>query len=490
MYRKIRYICILILIFSLISAKYSIAWDDKVTHKDISKFAAEHSVLGKNKGDYLKNIGFDNSLDEMIIWNGVSHEVFEWLRVGAELEDAGSYWDAIMGRARYNNHFHDPTKLWNVAGLNDMQSGESSLVWAQDSVKQETSIGGDWSWQKTREHYYNALTKTTDTERQTYFAQTFRGLGQQMHLIQDVSQPAHVRNDAHPEDALLGKNYITGDYYFETWAKNNKPTINSFTSTPAFPQVVLNVNYYGNAPVTQFIDTLQYLSTLTPDTSLTWGLSEYTNSNFVSDDTIFTENLLSDAHYFPNPRYSAQCYELYDEDNVQNNKTTYLRKITDNGCGGESIEHFAVASPLFKYLSFDLSIQRLALKLDARVHFDYAQKLIPRAVGYSAGLLNYFFRGDIDAIPDEVTGHGGVIVNNTEETMDGTFALYYDKTNGERTQIWSDNFALGSVSSGNNKSRNITFPAPADAAKSCVYILVFRGQMGNEEDAVVGKVLE
>jgi hypothetical protein len=36
-------------------------------------------------------------------------------------------------------------------------------------------------------------------KRDEYFAQTFRGLGHQMHLIQDASQPDHVRNDAHLE---------------------------------------------------------------------------------------------------------------------------------------------------------------------------------------------------------------------------------------------------------------------------------------------------
>jgi hypothetical protein len=35
---------------------------------------------------------------------------------------------------------------------------------------------------------------------------------------------------------------------------------------------------------------------------------------------------------------------------------------------------------------------------DEKCHEDYVEKLIPRAVGYSAGLLNYFFRGSIDII--------------------------------------------------------------------------------------------
>ncbi len=164
-------------------------------------------MLDKNKGDYLRNLGFDKGWKEELKWNETK-TIKEWIAKGAELEDEGSDWDAIIGRARYVNHFHNPTRLWNVAGLSDLQNGESSLGWAQDSTKQDNSIGGDWSWQTIRQLYYVALTgrafdgtikAINEQERNEYFAQTFKGLGHQMHLIQDAAQPAHVRNDAHHE---------------------------------------------------------------------------------------------------------------------------------------------------------------------------------------------------------------------------------------------------------------------------------------------------
>ena len=276
----------------------------------------------------------------------------------------------------------------------------------------------------------------------------------------------------------------------ETWAKSKPGIVNSFASTPTFPQVALNINYDSYAPITQFIDTKQYIGSLIPDTSLTWGLSEYTNSNFVSDDTIFTDNFSqSDEHYFPYPKYSAQCYEMFEEDFLIYLKRLYLRKKSDNGCGGESIEHFAVASPFFKYLDFDSSIQKLALKLDTRVHSDYAALLIPRAVGYSAGLLNYFFRGDMFMMSDFDLGYGYVIVNNTDEDVSGTFELWYDNINDERVKITNWEFSLDKQSSGNNRSSNISFIKPTDAKEECKYIFVFRGQMGQEMDAVAGRIL-
>ena len=482
---KILYIIVTGFFVLLLNQKV-FAWNEE-THMNLSQYAAENSILELSQGNYMSKLGYENGINEKFLWNNKMQEIFKWIREGAFFEDAGSNRDAITGRARFTNHFHNPLKPWDSAGLSDLQSGESSLKWAQDSAKQSVSIGEDWSWQKIRVHYYNAITKTTDTERLAYFAQTFRGLGQQMHLIQDAAQPAHVRNDAHPID---GAGWTNG---LETWTKKklqNLGAMKYFAPNPLFSQATLDISNDGYAPITQFIDTKQYVGSLIPDTSLTWGLSEYTNSNFVSDDTIFTNNFSqSDEHYFPYPKYSAQCYEIFEEDFLIYLKRLYLRKKSDNGCGGEFIEHFAVASPSFKYLGFNSAIQKLALKLDTRVHSDYASLLIPRAVGYSAGLLNYFFRGDMFMMSDFDLGYGYVIVNNTDEDVSGTFELWYDNINDERVKITNWEFSLDKESSGNNRSPNISFIKPTDAKEECKYIFVFRGQMGQEQDAVAGRIL-
>lgn len=43
-----------------------------------------------------------------------------------------------------------------------------------------------------------ALTAPTPAERERGFADTFRALGQVVHLIVDAPVPEHVRNDPHP----------------------------------------------------------------------------------------------------------------------------------------------------------------------------------------------------------------------------------------------------------------------------------------------------
>jgi len=98
-------------------------------------------------------------LDEKFTWDGKTLKTKEWIEDGAFSEDAGSNLQGIVGTARYGNHFHNPLKPWAEAGLDDWvllfhYTGESALIWAQDSTKQSGWLGGDWSWKKVRENYY------------------------------------------------------------------------------------------------------------------------------------------------------------------------------------------------------------------------------------------------------------------------------------------------------------------------------------------------
>ncbi len=82
------------ILFSLFLNNDAFAWDNKITHRDLSSYAAQSSVLSKDKGDYLKNLGFDKGLLSVFRWDGSSTinigYVSDWLREGAELEDEGS----------------------------------------------------------------------------------------------------------------------------------------------------------------------------------------------------------------------------------------------------------------------------------------------------------------------------------------------------------------------------------------------------------------
>ncbi len=417
----------LFIVFSFGFNSIALSWTEK-THETLSEYAAENSVLRDcinttdTNCDYLKNLGFEEGIEEYLQWYKYE-KIRKWLAEGAHLEDETTSLLPAYGVMRSVNHFHNPLKPWLEAGLDDWflglhYTGQSSLMWAQDKTNQENHVGGDWSWKTIRDKYYWALTDTTEAQRQMNFAQTFRGLGHQIHLIEDAAQPDHVRNDAHPLDSAgIGRSIHlekwAGKRFFDLLALQNfVQALPNYAPDPPnlinyFPNVPLNVSYNNLAPITQFIDTKQYYNSGTPSTGLTQGIAEYTNANFASDDTIFTEDQsTTDRHYFPYPRKSStNLQELINknilpetvvaEDGVQD-VTLYIKKDKD----GEIIDHFL--KPTYTATGrWDLvgggQIYELGdFYRDEKCHEDYAQKLIPRAVGYSAGLLDYFFRGSIE----------------------------------------------------------------------------------------------
>jgi len=404
------------------------SWDDKTTHKHLSKYAADISRLDRNQGDYLTNIGFATALNTRIKWE-VEKSVKDWLANGAEVEDASSFgfpfWPGSTTRSL--NHFHNPLKPWDQAGLDDYflahYTGESSVLWAQNGERQQTIVGGDWSWQKIREYFYAALTATNEASRQEHFAKMFKGLGHQMHLLQDAAVPDHVRNDAHPEDTIMKKN-IWGSRYFEMWAKSERTYVNSLAAQPIFSSVSFEPIPDDLAPVARLFDTDSYDGT-NPSVALSLGLAEYTNANFFSGDTIFAAERYPSGHqhYFPYPKKSSTDLHAYmagakaretviSEDGKQDTGI-WISKVTD----GEQIAHFVRASYLtdkvFSVFGEGSKYYRTFYR-DEQCHRDYAKKLIPRAVGYSAALLNYFFRG--------------VIHISLPET--GTYALCADPSRG------------------------------------------------------------
>lgn len=405
--------CVLLLI------NICMAWNEETTHNTLTSAATNNSTIGKNNGEYLTNIlGFSNGLSNNLRSDSTATElsIARWLTEGAKLEDEGKWYQTIFTNVvRPFNHFHNPLLPWSSAGLNDVKSGESSLLWAQDATLQATKLGGDWTWNTVRNYYYTALTATSDTARQEYFARTFKGVGHQMHLIQDASVPAHVRNDSHAQDAMGWRQSDNLSLRLETWAKGNAGKISEyadkFSNTPSayYPTVSLNVPISGKAPITQLIDADVYTGTA-PSATLMQGLAEYTNANFPSEYTLFAENKATDdPHYFPYPRASGTDLQSYI--NAQKLPETVIAadQIPDTSFwisktgDGEVINHFARPGYLSDNLmAGDAQLFRRSFYIDETCFSDYTGKLIPRAVGYSTAQIDYFFRGTIEiSLPNQ-----------------------------------------------------------------------------------------
>ncbi|MFQ5803957.1 MAG: hypothetical protein ACE5JQ_13770 [Candidatus Methylomirabilales bacterium] len=391
----------------------------------------------------------------------------DWLSEGAGLED--------VPFLRVVNHFHNPLRPWDLAGL-PLLVGQASVRWQQDGSQA-------WSWQFARQHYKEALTSAQPQQREDAFASTFRALGQLTHLVQDATVPAHVRNDLHPPvvdpdpyEASVEKIREEAPALFQSF-------LNSLPVAP--PDSIFTPTGDTLAPVAiaRLIDSDMFDgNNAAPLTDPAIGIAEYTNGNFLSRGTIFRNFVL--------PRESNLGAEIFVPEATPSGQKfrRYFRKrgAGETGGEGEPVDHFVAEGLLYETIlaeaGFPLSG---SYRLIGLVHQDYAAKLLPRAVGYSAGLLNYFFRGTLDFT---VSGTSLTITNTSSETMDGTFTLYADNSGDVRSQVTPP---LTLTLAPNDPSAPIMFSPPSEVK---AFILVFEGKLVNaqtgavEEGAVVGKV--
>lgn len=480
------------------------------THEEINELVAISHITNE--------FTLDNYLiDQLNMLGGVEEEidslmVFRWIGMGGLKEDRPEWYLPFVRSA---NHFHNPitdegySGIWG-AGIFD---GESALRWAQLPVETQ-SPGGHYSWHDVRGYYEKALTSYDRNDREEFFAETFRGLGQLMHLVQDMSVPEHARDDGHylrayeswvsddsSENVIInsesGTIEIKDIYNPITNEINQGYELIQIAPSDSFDQAELEKpSSFTDAPVpiANLFDTNTFIGSNPEVTVLpNIGLSEYTCANFVSGDTIFSNGFdypskddsvtLRDVD-IPDPWYPGstvkRAYYIKDAD-VENGYLLvgddYLRLYRENVMPGEP-EDYVILRPMDRY-----------------VFAGYAKKLLPKAIGYSSSLLEYFFRGKIDMIPDPDGGDGYVIRNMGNEDMVGTLSLYYDDEDGVRRLVsWAYWNGEAQIPAGGT-SEVVDFNEPDNPPDE--YMLVFRGikakgepgRMGNEEGAVVGKLV-
>lgn len=78
-------IFLLMIMISFLSAT-SMAWDNEITHKDLSLQSAEVSKVVGNS--VLNSLGLRGALKQSLKLNGKIKQVVEWIQEVADLEDA------------------------------------------------------------------------------------------------------------------------------------------------------------------------------------------------------------------------------------------------------------------------------------------------------------------------------------------------------------------------------------------------------------------
>jgi hypothetical protein len=532
---KIR-ILIAIVIILTCSHNLLFAYDGVVHSKINEKAVREASQL-----DFMlkSNLDLSEGVNTLLSKKGKTNKIWQWIAYGGEAEDFnfgifGLFPDATITYAstRAFNHFHDPLKAWDEAGFDDPfkslyiahyhRPPVSSILWGLNPGQQDFSANetGDWSWGKARELFYIYLTghdfsgnlvASSKEEKEASFADCFRAVGQVMHLLEDMSVPLHTRNDGHilPQFGL-------GRWTYETYVSKNLKHLDYNPDQPGnYPSPDLlndpqpDPIYADLAPITGLFDRNQYNpGGATPASDAAIGLAEYSNANFLTNDTLWKNPhpVLSetnlDASVWLNPEKADAA------DGVQDSRI-YFGKST-----GEPVDHLVAAGYWYYQLyMWNKPELKYAFIVDEKCYADYASKLIPRAVGYSATLLDYFFRGTMAIGNVTVQGDGFWIngldfeVRNSTLLPDGStvepfengslsLAYRYMLSGVSEPQfgLAADIYAVDDLSDPiNDDFVSISAAFPDDApippeATNVTFTLVFRGRLGGEDNAVAAKV--
>jgi len=485
---------------------------EKSTHEAINLEIGQRTINEFSLNSFLKNqLGLKEGINENLKLDPVEKTVLGWVGEGGKTEDEpDGFGQLFFNKGRSNNHFHNPLKTWGEAGLNDTVwglrfTGQSSVLWAQNPNQ---NAGGKWAWQDARKYYYEGLTCVDKIARDSAFANTFRALGQLMHLVHDASVPAHARNDIHIK------------YNYEKWLEDIRTyegeTFQGFLKNPiSFDKSILDINpnSLASIPISKIIDTDQYNGDnpgITVSNAI--GIAEYTNANFSSEGTVFSKE-------FPYPALTsvekADYLIPHPRDNSKTVTRQYYKKIGDGEVGYRVATVGFLRDYIMKYFKDYTGLETKAL--DGGVLEDYASRLLPRAVGYSAGLLEYFFRGQL-----QVTSLPIFFKNNlsyiklkiknltpTKETMmNGNFILTYRYTpKGKAKDGSQDVFGRAWALNGDlfvpcvelkyyekeGDAMEVFFrmiPALSiskEEYESIQFMLAFQGTLGKEEGAVIGK---
>jgi len=390
-----------------------VAGYDLETHASVSAVAVTQSVL--TDPTTLANLGLRSSVvdSNQTFPNseGVRHSVIELIRDGARFED---------NNVRPAWHFFNPRTGLGLYGMT------ASPDWALED-KNTYGLLQDNSYRHARQQFFRALTETNNFGRPFYFGLVFQSLGQVIHHLQDMAQPQHVRDDSHLSLTPWQLGIACGVVIFSpalctTLLANLNPSayesyIESFQAY-RFVDLAAYPATYSPSDTTTFSMPRAFWLLTTPDNRQV-GIAEYTNRNFVSDGTNFSGSpgTIVNNQAFPTPSGATAVINTFtglqlramqgcpgvlppavsDTDQIIFVSTTVADAYTN-----QSTDQFFTST----YSIFDPDLEshgkNMVFSLN-RFNFCAAQAyLLPRAVGYSAGLINYFFRGQMAIqAPDE-----------------------------------------------------------------------------------------
>jgi hypothetical protein len=307
-----------------------------------------------------------------------------------------------------------------------------------------------------------------------------------MHLLQDTSQPQHARNEQHLDVFVTEPLSTPWRSPIEDYGDKHKEELN-------YQHAMLDWKVVGFTKLEDFWDRHMYqrsaaaLNAETNGGTSTLGLAEWCNGNFLGARHLYPEyypTKTNDIKYYPYPSRDSSTDYLEKKSHLSSAvhgftlkngepaQAIYLQKTGDG-------EHMAFHSR-FTYFGAKVPYFGMITINDDNVLSNYHALFIPKAVKYSAGLIDYFFRGSLGVSLGArfVNGDLNLGIANTSGTnlSGGSFRLFYDDENSNRTELTGADFVPnypGSLAAG---ASIIGHFIPVSNAVN--YILVYQGTIG------------
>ena len=223
---------------------------------------------------------------------------------------------------------------------------------------------------------------------------------------------------------------------------------------------------------------------------ITIGIGEYSSANFFSDDTVNSPDFVLPAR---------SQVEVRIEPDLQGRLRpyTYFR----SGFGDQDYP-LALASAMLPYVIDPLATPTQKA-LDAKVFQGYGTKLFPRSISYSAGLIDYFFRGSASGIgqcappgtsvgtvplfPYTILVQGVGSLLSEDELADGgqlwAGVVYTESGGGEKHYLLSDPVAYSNTTTAQYIDFRFSSGVPSNWDSFGNFIL-YKGRLGQEDGAV------
>ncbi len=340
--------CTSILVLALVgvTARGAHAWENKQAHPAINERAFDY---------FLQNVATSakyqrGPIDREIVVAGPAVTVPGYFNIttGTEPRTVRNW----LGHGGFSadepeiimslRHFFDPLAeeqyyLTDIVGDTAVTNPAiDARTWAIDGPSSVMYPENDFSWVKGLAYYRLAMAQEKDREEN--LAKAFRALGETMHLLADMTQPAHVRNDGHPSgDTDAIEDAVT------------RAVIDSVDVTTA-PGVTIAV---------------------TVPELLFQNVASYTNESFYSDDTI-ADSTAGLKPYNGKPPYEKPSFAAL----------IYLDGVVSRGSDR------MLEQTLSGYI-FGTNAPK-PFHIPAAFAPDYARRLIPLAVQANARLIDMF----------------------------------------------------------------------------------------------------